>query len=137
MPGLLFSLLFNYLNNEDLLKLSLQDTHVYSHWVCLLCAQKLLLVFVLFSKLIFVELKRIYKEYFLNISVFNTQMGMFEFMKVCFPFSLGKFDFRTFLRVIFTCYELDLYSTAMNEFRKNKEDPVFSIYRYIFEILIA
>lgn len=63
-------------------------------------------------------------------------MGMFESMKVCFSFSLGKFDFRTFLRVIFTCYELGLYSTAMNEFRKNKEDPFHSIYRFVFEILV-
>ena len=70
MPGLLFSLLFNYLNNEDLLKLSLQDTHVYSHWVCLLCAQKLLLVFVLFSKLIFVELKNIYIKNTFLISLY-------------------------------------------------------------------
>lgn len=64
-------------------------------------------------------------------------MGMTESMKVFFSFSLEKFDCRTFLRVFFTCYELGLYSAAMNEFGKNGEDPFLSIYRFVFEIFIA
>lgn len=64
-------------------------------------------------------------------------MGMTESMKVFFSFSLEKFDFRTFLRVFFTCYELGLYSAAMNEFGKNGEDPFLSIYRFVFKIFIA